>query len=166
MLSKLRSRRFVKAIVAFVTLFMFVALSASACDDSTETQQRQEQQKQAANKKTLEKVNLQKKLDLEEDPNRLGYVYLVTFGKPFGYYAIKGKVSSNGSQLEPENLVDCPYSCTAPVVIDGAQDDGTYGDGDPGIFFFTVDGTMVTTSLDYVYSSQPLPSALEIPKLG
>lgn len=37
---------------------------------------------------------------------------------------------------------------------------------DPGIFFFTTDGTMVHTSLDYLYSTTPLPTNVNVPKLG
>ena len=38
-----------------------------------------------------------------------------------------------------------------------------YGDGDPGIFFYTADDVMVETSLDYVVSDQPL--AIDVPRL-
>ena len=34
------------------------------------------------------------------------------------------------------------------------------------IFFFTTEGTMVVTSLDYFYTTQPVATALDVPKLG
>lgn len=159
-------RAVIKALIVLATVAALLGGSAAACDTNTETQQRRESAKQTAAKDSLEKRNLRAKIKLDEDANRVGYVYLVTFGKPIGFYAIKGKVSSNGSQVDPENLVECPYSCSAPVVIDGPQDDGSYGEGDPGIFFFTTEGTMVVTSMDYLYSTSPLPNSLDLPKLN
>ena len=50
------------------------------------------------------------------------------------------------------------------LTLDSSQDDGTYGEGDPGIFFFLADGTYVETTLDYVYSTQPIP--VDVPRLG
>jgi hypothetical protein len=52
-----------------------------------------------------------------------------------------------------------------PVVVDGPQDDGSYGSGDPGIFFFLTNGTKVVTSLDYIQTDQPIPG-ITAPKLG
>ena len=92
----------------------------------------------------------------------------MSFGEFIGYYTIKGKISSNGSQVTPEDNVLCPYqtgeSC---LTTDGVQDDGTYGEGDPGIFFFTTEGAMVVTSLDYLYADQPISAqGINVPKLN
>jgi hypothetical protein len=113
---------------------------------------------------TLEKANLQKKQKIDENPNQLGFVYLLSFGKPFGYYPVKGKISSSGSQLAPESEVlrPCGGGSCEFIVADGPQDDGTYGEGDPGIFFFTPDGNMVVTSLDYFYSQQPVAFGTDV----
>lgn len=169
-----RTRVTVLTLLALVLVFF--GTSAQSCSKSDEMVARdklQEQKKQAGQTST-EAVNLKAKYDLEKDPNRIGYVYLLSFGKPFGYYVAKGKISSNGSQLTPENdIVNTCYAGSSGtgtdcnVVTDGPQDDGTYGEGDPGIFFFLSDGkTMVHTNLDYFYSTRPIPTALEIPKLG
>lgn len=161
-------KRIVKAFIGMVAAVAIVIgfAGCTTSDDYQRIQDRQEQAKKSAKTETLEKVNLKKKLKLEEDAERVGYVYLLSFGKPFGYYTVKGKISSSGSQVEPENLVECPYSCSAPVVVDGPQDDGTYGVGDPGIFFFTTEGVFVNTSVDYFYTTERIPNSLEIPKLG
>ncbi len=162
-----------KIIALIVSLFLIFAVAG--CTEDAEYQKRQQQNQEAQNKNTLEKQNLAKKLKLEEDPERIGYIVLMVgvSDKPFGYYVVKGKVSSSGSQLDPEDLVNCGRGKNAPnsysdycEVIDGPQDDGTFGNGDPGIFFFTADGTYVEHNGYYTYSSQPLPSALKIPKLG
>lgn len=116
---------------------------------------------------TLEKTQLTERLKRQNKPTAVGYVYLLNFGKPFGYYTIKGKVSNAGSQLAPEDAVyDDPSGdmSAGSVIVDGPQDDGTYGVGDPGIFFFTTEGTMVETSIDYIYTDQPMD--IDVPKLG
>lgn len=156
--------RIIAAIVGFALLLGTSACSASA--SYQEVQKRQEQAQQTATRSTLEKENLQRKLKLDEDPNRVGYVYLTSMSGEFiGYYTIKGKISSNGSQLEPEDLLLNPYSGEY-VVTDGPQDDGTYGEGDPGIYFFTTEGAMIVTDQKYLYSTQPVPNSIKIPKLG
>jgi hypothetical protein len=167
----------IKKMIALVALLTFGVFALAGCSgQDPEYTKRQEQNKQAASQSSLEKQNLAKKLKLEENPDRIGYVTVLAgvSGKPFGYYTVKGKISNSGSQLDPEDLVNCgrgQLPGTANYqdyceVIDGPQDDGTYGTGDPGNFFFTTDGTYVEITTDYVYSSQPLPSALHIPKLG
>lgn len=140
--------------------------TAGSCDNS-EMQQRTQQQaaKKDAAKNSLEIANLKERFKRQERATAIGYVYLLNFGKPFGYYVIKGKVSSSGSQLTPEqDIIDACGTDICPVVADGPQDDGTYGQGDPGIFFFTAEGTLVETSIDYIYSDQPL--SIDVPLLS
>lgn len=106
----------------------------------------------------LERKNQVEKLKRFSDPNKLGYVYLLSFGKFLGYYAIKGKVSAVNSQLTNENQTwDCGTDCSQDVASIG--DDGTWGPnegGDSGKFFFTTDGTMVITDEKVVYVDKPL----------
>lgn len=163
----MRTNKKVVAIIAAISAS--VLLTAGSCDnDATKAYE----QRKSANKQldparpTLEKANLKRKIALEENPNQVGYVYITSFGKPMGYYVIKGKVSSAGSQLQPEDDIVQPYSGSDRYVTDGPQDDGTYGDGDPGIFFFLADGTYVETTLDHIYSTQPIRTFLDVPKLG
>jgi hypothetical protein len=135
----------------------------AACAPTTdEYQDRKEAQSTSQITNSLEKHNLEKKRDKEEDPNAIRYVYLMNYGNITGYYVIEGKVSSSGSQIGPEQEIIKRWS--DGYVLDSAQDDGTYGDGDPGVFFFTTDGTMVETSLDYVISDRPI--TLDVPRLG
>jgi hypothetical protein len=131
----------------------------TGCRGKTSDQKAREQaQSQKATGATLEKTNLAAKRKLEENPNRIGYLYLMSFGKFIGYYVTKGKISSNGSQATPEQdaVRYCQSGDCSWLALDGPQDDGSYGSGDPGIFFFTAEGKEVVTSLDYVYSDQPL----------
>lgn len=135
----------------------------AACSPvSDEYTERKEAQGASQITNSLEKHNLEKKRDKEEDPNAIRYVYLMNYGNITGYYVIEGKVSSSGSQIGPEQEIIKRWS--DGYVLDSAQDDGTYGDGDPGVFFFTTDGMMVETSLDYVISDRPM--TLDVPRLG
>lgn len=117
---------------------------------------------------TLGQQNLCKKEKRESDPNAIGYVYLINFGSIVGYYVSKGKISSSGGQYRPED--DIHWTCKEhhgcqPVVVDGPRDDRTFGEHDPGTFFFLADDTKVVTSLDYIHTDRPIP-ALNVPKLG
>lgn len=125
-------------------------------------------QDQKSQGETLEKKNLAAKKEREENPDAVRYLYLYSFGEPMGYYITKGKISSSGSQRTPEQ--DIHYTCSSGgtcthVVVDGPKDDGSYGAGDPGIFFFLANGQMVETSFDYIISDQPIAAA-NVPLLG
>lgn len=159
-----------RRIAAALTATTLVVGLTACSGQSKEEKARDEAQSAASGAKngpSLEKTNLAEKRKREENPNAIGYVYLISFGKPMGYYVTKGKVSSNGSQAGPEE--DIVWTCKtshgcSPVVVDSAQDDGSYGDGDPGIFFFTTEGAKIVTDLDYVQSDQPIP--FDVPKLN
>ncbi len=109
--------------------------------------------------------NLEQRRERENDPNKIRYIYLVSFGKPFGYYVAKGNITSNAAQMAPEQEVIRGIGGEG-YILDSASDDNTYGSDDPGIFFFTTDGTMVATSLDYVQSDQPIDTpGFDVPRL-
>lgn len=153
--------------LALLALGLTLVLAGCTTKTAEETA-RDIAQSQKSQGETLEKKNLAAKKDREENPNAVRYLYLYTFGEPMGYYVTKGKISSSGSQRTPEqdNMWTCkdPHGCQ-PIVVDGAKDDGSYGAGDPGIFFFLADGTMVETSFDYLISDRPL-TAVNVPLLG
>lgn len=117
---------------------------------------------------SLERRNLREKLLRQNKPNAINYVYTLGMnGNYVGYYAIKGKVSSTQSQMTTSQLIHgcgqtTSYSCAVTVPAPG--DDGSYGDNEPGIFFFTAEGALIETSMDYFVSDQPLP--VSAPKLN
>lgn len=154
-----------KKITAALGALLLTSLVLTGCSPTTEADQRKELQKSTTLENSLEKANLKEKLERENDPNATRYVYLMNFGQIVGYYVIEGKVSSSGSQLAPEQeIIDpCPADY-CPVVLDSAQDDGTYGSGDPGVFFFLADGTMVTTDLNVIQTDAPME--IDVPLLG
>ncbi len=115
----------------------------------------------------LELRNLRERLLRFNDANKIGYVYLVSLtGKPFGYYTIKGKISSTQSQMTvPVQGHNCcgGGTWTTPSV----GDDGSFGEeegGSQGVFFFTTTGVMIETDQPFVYSDAPLP--LSVPSLN
>ncbi|UYM26616.1 hypothetical protein SEA_BAUER_67 [Arthrobacter phage Bauer] len=146
-----------KTKIAAVLTAAALAFGATACTPS-EYQQRKDNQKTSQIANSLEKQNLEKKRDKEEDPNAIRYVYILSYANIIGFYTAKGKISSSASQVGPETEVISGY------ILDSAKDDGTYAPGDPGIFFFTTDGVMVETSLDYIVSDQPLP--IDVPRFS
>lgn len=139
-----------------------LAIGLGACTNNDEYLERKEKQNQTTLENSLGIQNLEERLRREEDPNAIRYLYLMSFGQIIGYYVTKGKVSNSSAQLAPEQEVIRYWG--EPNVLDSAKDDGTYGLGDPGIFFFTSDGVMVETSLDYIQSDAPL--AIDVPRLG
>lgn len=99
----------------------------------------------------------------------LGYVVLLTDnGGVVGRFTVDGKVSSLNSFLTPdseyyEKNMDYrsgDYDTTTPSSYDYsnkwiADVDGSYGENDNGVFFFTPDGKYVEWSGTYLYSDIP-----------
>jgi hypothetical protein len=98
------------------------------------------------------------------------YVYLISYGNIIGYYVADGKPSSTRSYLLPEEqLLDHvdlgEYSGT--MLIPAPDLDGTYGDNNPGIRFFTAEGVAVEWGGEgacYLYSDAPIP--IDAPRLN
>lgn len=173
-------QRIAAACLAVIALTGVAACENEAKKDSAQSTGQQQtedafKQQQAAVpypadrlKDSLERRNLAERLLRTNQPNKIGYVYLLSLtGTPLGYYVIKGKVSSTDSQMTTSELIvtNCHYgSACNDVTVPAPGDDGSYGTNERGIFFFTAENAMVTTSLDYLYSDQPLP--LNVPKLN
>lgn len=87
----------------------------------------------------------------------MGYIILLAGNTILGKYTVDGKVSSLNSFLTPdsqyyeENCVDCS---TRNEWL--ADVDGSYGENDDGIFFFTVDGYYMEHTGDYLYTDMPI----------
>lgn len=114
----------------------------------------------------LERRNQVEKLKRFSDRNKIGYVYLISFGKLVGYWTIKGKVSAVNSQLTNQTQTWSMCSGCGDFGAESIGDDGTWGTnegGDAGKFFFTTQGTMVVTDEHIVYSDQPL--SINVPNL-
>lgn len=153
-------------IVATIAL---ATLALTGCSETTAYEERKAKQEQSVinGGDGLEVQNLKEKAKRENDPNAVRYVYLWVPGDstPVGYYVLKGKVSSSGSQVGPElEVIDPCRSSYCPMTVDSSKDDGSFGEGDPGIFFFLANGTMTDTNLIYLSTDEPLK--LDAPLLG
>lgn len=93
----------------------------------------------------------------------LGYIVLFTDGGGVvGRFVVDGKVSSLNSYLTP----DSEYYAVAgdyPDVEWIADIDGSYGENDAGIFFFTPDGKYIEWTGTYLYSD--IPFEVETPAI-
>ena len=109
----------------------------------------------------------------------LGYIVLFTdAGAPVGRFVVDGKVSSLNSFLTPDSEFyekDDTYRSgetkTSPSVEDFsnkwlADVDGSYGENDAGIFFFTTDSRYIEWSGTYLYSDIPFEIANPILTVG
>ena len=81
----------------------------------------------------------------------LGYIVLFTEGGGVvGRYIVDGKVTSLNSYLTPDT-----YYSSGGVERWLADVDGSYGENDQGIFFFTPDGKYIEWTGTYLYSDIP-----------
>ena len=115
----------------------------------------------------LERVNLSKRLVRTSQKNKIGYLYLMSFGKFVGYYVVKGKISSVNSQMTNADQTWDSGRDTTDTVVDSIGDDGSWGPnegGAAGVFFFTATDVFVETTLDWLYSDKPLAIA-NVPQL-
>lgn len=94
----------------------------------------------------------------------LGYIVLFTDnGAVVGRFVVDGKVSSLNSYLTP----DSEYYEAGSTYNDWLADvDGSYGENDSGIFFFTIDGNYIEWTGTYLYSDIPFEVSDPVLKIG
>lgn len=88
----------------------------------------------------------------------LGYIVLFTeSGAIVGNFVVDGKISSLNSFLTPDSeYYEIAYGGSGTNTNKWLSDvDGSYGENDSGIFFFTPDGKYLEWSGDYLYSDIP-----------
>ena len=81
----------------------------------------------------------------------LGYIVLFAGNATVGSFVVDGKVSSLNSFLTP----DSEYYSSSSLTKWLADIDGSYGENDNGIFFFTPDGKYIEWTGEYLYSDIP-----------
>lgn len=101
----------------------------------------------------------------------LGYIVLFTeSGSTVGSFVVDGKVSSLNSYLSPDSeyyeLNSSEYGSTQDENKWLADVDGSYGENDTGIFFFTTDGKYIEWTGTYLYSDIPFIVDDPILKVG
>lgn len=85
----------------------------------------------------------------------LGYIVLFSGNTIVGSFVVDGKVSSLNSFLTPGSVDDTYGNADAgytTVTTEMADVDGSYGENDSGIFFFTPDGKYIEWTGSYLYS--------------
>jgi len=138
--------------------------AAERSQDVTETYQRRLEDAVpyplAAMRDSIERRNLRERLLRFNRPDKIGYVYLLSdVGTIVAFYVIRGKVSSNQSQLTASQRIDGRDCYRCANVIDTASDDGSYGPNEDGVFFFTTEGVFVQWNGKYILADAPLKVA-------
>ncbi len=118
---------------------------------------------------SLERKNISKRAETFNKPDKISYIYFVSYGKVMAFYTVKGKVTSLNSYMTPQERLIDGYGNKCGSNSDGegntaincftvqAPDiDGSYGENANGIFFFTTEGAYVEWKGDYMMSDQPL----------
>lgn len=87
----------------------------------------------------------------------LGYIVLFAGNTTVGRFVVDGKVSSLNSYLSPDSEYFELVSGTSIELYNQwlADVDGSYGENDNGIFFFTPDGKYIEWTGEYLYSDIP-----------
>lgn len=87
----------------------------------------------------------------------LGYIVLFSGNTVVGSFVVDGKVTSLNSYLTPNawESVETYHSNFYLVSRELADADGSYGENDAGIFFFTPDGKYIEWTGTYLYSDIP-----------
>lgn len=99
----------------------------------------------------------------------LGYIVLVTeAGSILGSFVVDGKVSSLNSFLTPDSeYCELAYGGSYREYNKWLADvDGSYGENDNGIFFFTPDGKYIEWTGTYLYSDIPFEVENPVLKVG
>lgn len=86
-----------------------------------------------------------------------GYIVLFSGNTVVGRFVVDGKISSLNSFLTPDSeYYEGSSSATGVYRNKWLPDvDGSYGENDSGIFFFTTDGNYIEWSGTYLYSDIP-----------
>jgi hypothetical protein len=100
----------------------------------------------------------------------LGYIVLFAeSGAVVSSFIVDGKVSSLNSFLTPDSMY---YESVGEYINGGGENewlpdaDGSYGENDSGIFFFTPDGKYVEWTGTYLYSDIPFVVEDPVVKIG
>lgn len=98
----------------------------------------------------------------------LGYIVLFTeSGSVVGSFTVDGKVSSLNSFLTPDSMCYELDTDSTTKHNEWLPDvDGSYGENDTGIFFFTTDGKYIEWTGCYLYSDIPFIVDDPILKVG
>lgn len=107
---------------------------------------------------SLERRMLIERLLRFQDPNKVGWMYLISQnGTVYNQFVVHGKPSSTQSSLTPawQASDNDGQSTNVKILVPSPADDGSFGPnegGDQGLSFFTAEGCLVETAPGWVYS--------------
>jgi len=167
-----------KIFIMFIILLAVVFCTASSCTyQETGTEQNERQARNSATMSATvipvpqiqyfpERKTIAKWATTFDVPEITCYVYLINYGNIIGYYVTNGKPASTQSYLTPS--MEYPSRGSTSTFQNELPDiDGTYGENNPGIRFFTTSGIAVEwagSGATYLFSTQKLP--INVPELG
>ena len=180
-----------KKIIAITVMIMCVAFLLFGCDSIPEgTKQDTNNTRTAANELqtnqptptdisySLERYNLIRRAywvnGQREKANALpcevekplGYIVLFSGNATVGTFVVDGKVTSLNSFLTPDTYYAFTDAANGPFEMSLADIDGSYGENDEGIFFFTPDGKYIEWSGEYLYSDIPFTVSSPVVVIG
>jgi hypothetical protein len=111
---------------------------------------------------SVERDNINARLKLANDPNQIMWIYCLSdVGNVLLSSPARGKVTSSTKRLEPRKMYNGGWTMGyvggesySTDEIMGA--DGTYGDSDPYVYWFTPEGQYFQWSGKYIASNVPL----------
>ena len=168
-------KKHIKLISLILVMVLCLFVFAGCGDDISKTQQDRKTTKQLANtlsgnqptptdiNYSLERYNLIRRTywvnGMREKANTLpcevekplGYIVLFAGNTVVDRFVVDGKVSSRNSFLTPDS-----EKYASSYSIEWLADvDGSYGENDNGIFFFTPQGNYIEWTGEYLYSDIP-----------
>lgn len=141
------------AMVIPLTSCMTGGLSSDYNQNNAQLEKLQSNQPAPTISYSNDRAEIAQRLTTWNDPNKIGYVYLISYGKVMAFYTIKGMVASLNTYLTP---MTGPLGDSASSIVDLPDLDGTYGSNSGGIFFYTTTGVYVEWQGDYMLCDQPL----------
>lgn len=165
-------KTYIKYLLLCVLACSFICATDTECSDSSRSQA--EAVQEVSIQKAMSSVEIPTVSYFQErktiarwtkywdKPNVVAYLYLISYGTIIGYYVIDGKPASSRSYLFPEEK----YFAEG-AVLSTPDIDGTYGENNPGIRFFTSSGIPAEyggNGMSYLYTASPLP--INVPLLS
>jgi hypothetical protein len=179
-----------KKIISIIVGVILIMIVFCSCDDSGS---RTDTDKTIANANTLQ-VNQPTPTDIEYSLERynlirraywvngqrekantlpceiekpLGYIVLFSGPAVVGRFVVDGKVSSLNSYLTPDSEYYEGSNSSSTYRNKWLADvDGSYGENDSGIFFFTPDGKYVEWNGEYLFSDIPFDIESPVVSIG
>ena len=103
--------------------------------------------------RSLERENIKRRVEFINQPDRVGYLYVLSEqGQLIQEVQVNGKISSLNSFLTP--MEEVYRSSYGNLTLESADVDGTWGENDGGVFWFTPDGVYQEWNGLYLYSSE------------